>query len=561
MLRIRKLNLAGALLLLALVVVVAIVAVARRTWVVLDRNSEQAARTGFIRDRTNSLLSALKDAETGQRGFLLTGREEYLSPYRQALRDIPIDLDSLAGAKGTGADQISRIEGLKSLVNAKLEELRQTLIARQGQGTAAAIAIVLSDLGKADMDQITDICSQIVATSDQELRQATEAAHANARELGIISTAGGGLLFLLLSLSAVVLRGGAHKTERLLEDLAKKQALLNTFVRHVPAAVAMFDRDMRYLQVSDRWCADFRLDQSRILGLGHYQVFPDAPERWKEEHRRCLAGETLRSEEDLFERADGSRTWLRWEVRPWGNRDGLPEGILIFIEDITGHRRIEESLRESEERMRLAVDSSGLGTWELDIRTRERNWSEVTKSHFGLPRDAEIDEGTAPGAIIPADWEQVRRKMAEAQRPENGLYAAEYRTVGLRDGLDRWISARARVLFDKDGSPIRFIGTTQDMTERRRMEEALRQREREVSTLLDNTPDLILRFDRQLRFTYVNATGARISGTPREDFIGRTFEEMGRVRNERIGHGRAPIPLGGRADGMGIPRSAGTRTG
>ena len=84
--------------------------------------------------------------------------------------------------------------------------------------------------------------------------------------------------------------------------LLAREELLKTFVTHVPAAVAMLDRDMRYLQVSDRFCADYSLDSSEILGRSHYEVFPDLPERWKEIHRRCLAGETLRAEKDRWDR-------------------------------------------------------------------------------------------------------------------------------------------------------------------------------------------------------------------------------------------------------------------
>jgi PAS domain S-box-containing protein len=125
--------------------------------------------------------------------------------------------------------------------------------------------------------------------------------------------------------------------------LQSREELLKIFVKNVPAGVAMFDRDMRYLQVSDRWCADFSLDSSQIIGYSHYEVFPDIPERWKQLLRRALNGETLRADEDRWDRKDGT-TWLRWEIRPWHNIDGSPGGILIFSEDITRRKQMEEAL-------------------------------------------------------------------------------------------------------------------------------------------------------------------------------------------------------------------------
>jgi PAS domain S-box-containing protein len=110
----------------------------------------------------------------------------------------------------------------------------------------------------------------------------------------------------------------------------------------------MLDRDMRYLRVSDRWCADYATDASKMLGRSHYEIFPDLPEHWKQNHRRSLAGETLRSEQDRWNRADGTTRWVRFEIRPWGSLDGLPQGILIFSEDITGRKKVEDALRESE---------------------------------------------------------------------------------------------------------------------------------------------------------------------------------------------------------------------
>src|SRR5262249_7969045 len=133
------------------------------------------------------------------------------------------------------------------------------------------------------------------------------------------------------------------RAERVLQE---REELLRIFVRNVPAGVAMLDRDMRYLEVSDRWCADYGADRSQLLGHLHYEVFPDIPPRWKEIHRRALAGETVKCDEDRWDREDGATVWVRWEVRPWQTADELPGGILIFAEDITRRRQMEEALSD-----------------------------------------------------------------------------------------------------------------------------------------------------------------------------------------------------------------------
>jgi PAS domain S-box-containing protein len=127
--------------------------------------------------------------------------------------------------------------------------------------------------------------------------------------------------------------------------LRSREELLKVFVKNVPAAVAMLDRDMRYLQVSDRWRTDYLPGRREILSRSHYEIFPDMPERWKEVHRRALQGETLRADEDCWNGQDGTH-WARWEVRPWKTPEGTVGGILIFAEDITRRKQMEESLSD-----------------------------------------------------------------------------------------------------------------------------------------------------------------------------------------------------------------------
>jgi two-component system CheB/CheR fusion protein len=124
-------------------------------------------------------------------------------------------------------------------------------------------------------------------------------------------------------------------------------------IEGVPAGVAMLDRDMRYLLVSRRWLDDFRLNEPDIIGKSHYEVFPEIPERWKEVHRRCLAGAVERCEEDPFPRLDGTIDWTRWQVNPWYEDGGEIGGIVIYEELITDRKRAEMALRESESRFKL----------------------------------------------------------------------------------------------------------------------------------------------------------------------------------------------------------------
>jgi PAS domain S-box-containing protein len=125
--------------------------------------------------------------------------------------------------------------------------------------------------------------------------------------------------------------------------LQSQEELLRIFVKNVPVAVAMLDRDLRYVQVSDRWCSDNGVQASALLGHLRYEVGPEMPERWKEVNRRALQGETLRANEDRWE-SGGSTRWARWEVRPWKNHDGAVGGILVFAEDITLRKQMEEQL-------------------------------------------------------------------------------------------------------------------------------------------------------------------------------------------------------------------------
>ena len=147
---------------------------------------------------------------------------------------------------------------------------------------------------------------------------------------------------------AVLMRGTIQditEKKRAEADLRQSEELFQLFTRHASAALAMFDRDMRYIAVSRRWCDDFGLQRTDILGRSHYEIFPDLPARWMSIHRRALGGETIKSDEDRFERSDGAVQFLRWETRPWLTGTGAIGGIIIFSEDITARKSSEVRLQ------------------------------------------------------------------------------------------------------------------------------------------------------------------------------------------------------------------------
>ncbi len=152
------------------------------------------------------------------------------------------------------------------------------------------------------------------------------------------------------------------------QRLEGRNQLLDLFIENAPAALAMLDRDLRYVCASRRWLQDYRLDPHDLVGRRHYEVFPETPERWKEVHRRCLAGAVERGSNDPFSREDGQVDWLSWEVRPW--RDGAGEigGIVILSERVNERMVAEAALRESEERYLAQFALATEGVFTLDAQ-------------------------------------------------------------------------------------------------------------------------------------------------------------------------------------------------
>ncbi len=253
------------------------------------------------------------------------------------------------------------------------------------------------------------------------------------------------------------------------DQLREREEQLRLYAEHSPVAVAMFDRDMKYLVASRRWMDDFRLGDESIVGRSHYEVLPEIPERWKDVHQRCLAGAVEACEEDPFRRADGTIDWIRWEIRPWHRADGTIGGIIIFSENVTERNRAIEALRTAEERMRFALENAEVGIWDADYRTGVVRWSEILEAQHGLK------PGTFGGTIEaflacvhPEDRASVRGRVEKAAK-SGADFVLEHRIVR-PDGVVRWHEGVGRIHLGPDGTPVRGVGISLDVTERHMLE-------------------------------------------------------------------------------------------
>ncbi|MGO8999072.1 MAG: PAS domain-containing protein [Polyangiaceae bacterium] len=138
--------------------------------------------------------------------------------------------------------------------------------------------------------------------------------------------------------------------------------LFGELLRNLPLALAVFDREMRYVGHNERWLALHRAPPGvSLIGRSHYEAFPWVRDEWRSAHRRGLAGETVRSEVDRMPRPGGKDEFVRWIVAPWMDDDGSIGGIAIYCEDISGEVETQRRLAERELLLRDMFEQSSVG--------------------------------------------------------------------------------------------------------------------------------------------------------------------------------------------------------
>ncbi len=251
---------------------------------------------------------------------------------------------------------------------------------------------------------------------------------------------------------------------------------------------AIFDSAVDFAIIAtdcDGRVTDWNVGAERILGWTAAEMLGQTVERiFTSEDRlvgqvgtemRVTLAEGRASDERWYLRRGDIRFWASGEMMPLRGDGGTHAGFLKVLRDRTAQHEAHAVLRDQEARLRLATTSARLGTFDYRIQADELTWDDRCRELFGLPPGAPVSyEDAFLAGLHPEDRAQAHEAAVQSMDPAgSGHFGAEYRTIGLQDGVERWVHANGETLFE-DGKPVRLIGTVLDITERKQAEVALR---------------------------------------------------------------------------------------
>jgi len=261
--------------------------------------------------------------------------------------------------------------------------------------------------------------------------------------------------------------------------LRERERILQACVKYTPAAIAMCDRQMQYMAYSDRWIHDYSLSSTNLIGRCHYDVFPDLPASWKEEHERCLAGEMLELDEEPFPRKDGSTDWVRRILLPWYSRSDEIGGLIIFTEVITKRKQIEENLRKNEEKYRFLTEKTSDIVWTADKNLKTDYVSPSIEKVLGFtPEERKrqaLEETITPESLNTAlmvfQEELELDHKAEVDADRHRVIEMEYYH---KDGSTVWLESKMQFIRNLKNEFNGIYGISRDITRRKWAEEELK---------------------------------------------------------------------------------------
>jgi PAS domain S-box-containing protein len=306
--------------------------------------------------------------------------------------------------------------------------------------------------------------------------------------------------------------GGLVETRSVVEG----DRLLRLIADRSPILMAYCGPDLAYKFVNKPYAERFGMRPEEIVGMTMPDLLgPEAFASIEPYVTAALQGERVEFEVEVPYRNIGSPyLWAIYD--PEVDESGKVLGFVAIGLDVSKSKKAEEVLRESEERLRLALDGARIGMWSTDLGTGATECTPLAREIFGVaPESPPPTREQWLACIHPEDLERALGVWAEKIK-QGAPYTLEYRIVR-PDGEVRWVDTRGKFQFDAKGKPVRLTGITMDITERKRAERELRENEAYFHALADATPNLVWTARPDGAVEYCNSRVRQYYGIVRRD--------------------------------------------
>ncbi|EPR69577.1 PAS domain S-box protein [Cyclobacterium qasimii] len=313
-------------------------------------------------------------------------------------------------------------------------------------------------------------------------------------------------------------------------ELAESNKRNSIFVQQAPSAIAMFDKGMHYMAASQKWMQDYGIEGKDIIGKSHYDIFPEIGEEWKQKHQRCLKGEINQCDEAPFDRADGSRQWIAWDVRPWYLSEGEIGGLLMYTAEITPLKEKEQEKQRIEEILNKTNVVARIGTWEVNLNQERLIWSRITREIH------EVNNEFQPNLPIGINFykegesrDKISRAATEAI-DKGTPFDLELELVTAK-GNSVWVRSIGQAEF-VNGKCQRVYGIFQDITKIKNAEINLNHVNEELKALLNAESVSIIGTDTEGLITHFNRGAEKMLQYSGAEMIGKKTVEAIHVDEE-----------------------------
>ncbi|HEY8579809.1 MAG TPA: PAS domain S-box protein [Beijerinckiaceae bacterium] len=264
-------------------------------------------------------------------------------------------------------------------------------------------------------------------------------------------------------------------------------------------------------------------DKPSGLGRPFPEVWPEVWDVIGPITERAMTGEASYFEDlplTLRRHGGPEATWFSFSYSPILDEAGGVGGVLCTVHETTQRVRAESDLRRSKAHLQAAVDLVDVSPYTWDPATGALDWDARLKTMWGLSPDAQVTMDLWMAAIHPEDRARVEAAVAHCLDPRgDGVYHAEYRVIGIEDGVERWVSTHGRTVFE-GGEPARFTGAALDITIRKRADTALRESEERFRQFAENSSNTLWIVNLgTMRFEYLNPAYESTWGEPRRQVL------------------------------------------